>query len=170
MVVVKATAITDFFNILGFTGRWLDKFNFVMQSICQIKLASMKTTLSGPPETFAGKFRDAVRFWELGRIVYNLMLTAVVLVWLTLTWPHFRPALQWQSLRLMLVLAMLANVCYCIAYLVDLLLQFSDFRETWRKHRTWVWLAGTLFGVLLACYWIADEIYPFVGPAAVTGN
>jgi len=122
----------------------------------------MKTNLSEAPETFGSKFSEAARFWEPRRIVYNGALTAVVLAWFILTWPHFRPALQWQSLLLLLVLAAIANVCYCAAYLADLLLQCSKFREVWRCRRGWLWLAGTIFGVLLACYWIADEIYPEV--------
>ena len=114
------------------------------------------------PNTFGAKLKEAVRFWEPRRISYNLALAVVVLAWFAFTWPHFRPALQWQSLLLMLVLAAMANACYCTAYLVDLILQFSRFREVWRQHRGWLWVAGTLLGVLLACYWIADEIYPEV--------
>ena len=122
----------------------------------------MKTTWSEFVETLGAKFREAAKYWEPRRIVYNGALTAVVLAWFILTWPHFRPALQWQSLLLLLVLAAIANVCYCAAYLADLLLQCSKFREVWRCRRGWLWLAGTIFGVLLACYWIADEIYPEV--------
>jgi len=61
------------------------------------------------------------------------------------------------------VLAALANVCYSAAYPADLLLQASAFRSRWRSQKRLVWLAGTLFGVVLECYWIADEIYPYVG-------
>ena len=137
----------------------LDIIHFVVQSIGQTYHLFMKTALNETKEMFGAKFKDAVRFWEPRRIVYNLVLTAVVLAWLVLTWPHFRPALQWQSLLLMLVLAAIANVCYCAAYLADLGLQFTKFREAWRQRRVWLWLAGTILGVLLACYWIADEIY-----------
>jgi len=42
-----------------------------------------------------------------------------------LTWPHFRPALTRPALPLLFALAVLANVCYCAAYLVDLPLQVS---------------------------------------------
>jgi hypothetical protein len=59
----------------------------------------------------------------------------------------------------------LANVCYCAAYLVDLPLQYSSFRAAWRRRRFALWLAGMLFAALLASYWIADEIYPYVSAA-----
>jgi hypothetical protein len=31
-----------------------------------------------------------------------------------------------------------------------------------RRQRSVLWVIGTLFAILLANYWIADEIYPFV--------
>ena len=108
---------------------------------------------------------DALRYWESRRILYNLGLGAVVLAWVALTWPHFRPALTLQALALLSVLAVLANVCYCAAYLVDLPLQYSSFRAGWRRRRFALWLAGMLFAAVLASYWIADEIYPYVSAA-----
>jgi len=41
----------------------------------------MKTTPGEPLETFGSKFKDAARFWEPRRIIYNGVLTAVVLAW-----------------------------------------------------------------------------------------
>jgi len=107
-------------------------------------------------------FKDAARYWELRRIPYNLVLAAVVAGWLALTWPHFRPAVVPHSFLLLLVLAALANLCYCAAYLADVPMQISGVRVVWRRWRWNLWLAGMLLAVLLANYWIADEIYPFV--------
>jgi hypothetical protein len=122
----------------------------------------MKTKLSEPPETLGARFRDVARYWEPRRIAYNLVLCAVAIAFLILTWPHFRPALTLQSLPPFLVLAAMANVCYSVAYLADILLQLSPFRELWQRRKWSLWLAGTLFSVLLECYWIEDEIYPYV--------
>jgi len=108
------------------------------------------------------KLRNAARFWEPRRIAYNLILTAVGVAFLILTWPHFRPALTLQALPPLLVLAAMANVCYSVAYLADILLQFSPLHELWQRRRWGLWLAGTLFAVLLEYYWIEDEIYPCV--------
>jgi hypothetical protein len=105
---------------------------------------------------------DAMRFWEPRRLIYNSVLAAVVLVWLVVTWPHFRPILTLQSLLLLFVLGLIANVCYCAAYLVDIPLQCSSFRGSWKRGRWGLWLAGTLAAIVLANYWIVDEIYPFV--------
>jgi hypothetical protein len=105
---------------------------------------------------------DALRYWEPRRLVYNLVLAAVVLGWLVLTWPHFRAAFTVRSLLLLFVLAVLANVCYCTAYLIDIPLQLSSFRGLWLRWRWGLWLTGMLFAAILAAYWIADEMYPYV--------
>lgn len=105
---------------------------------------------------------DAIRYWEPRRVVYNLILTIVALAWLGLTWPHFRPALTLSALTQLLILAGLANVCYCAAYVADIAMQLSLVGERWQRWRWRVWLTGTLLAVLIENYWIADEIYPFV--------
>lgn len=105
---------------------------------------------------------DAIRFWERLRLPYNLVLTGVVVVWVVSTWPHFRPALTFEALGSLLVLAALANVAYSAAYLADIALQCSSVGEAWRRRRWVVWLAGMLVAVAFASYWIADEIYPSV--------
>jgi hypothetical protein len=108
-----------------------------------------------------GAFGGAIRYWEPRRFVYNLVLTAVATGWVVTTWPHFRDALTWPSFGKLLVLAGLANACYCAAYLVDIPMQLSGVSAMWRRWRFGLWLAGMLFAVLIANYWIADEIYPF---------
>ena len=122
----------------------------------------MKTKLCEPPETFKAGLRVAIRYWEPRRIAYNLVLAAVAAAWLVSTWPHFHSALTLQSLLLLLVLAAIANLCYSAAYVPDILLQFSPLRDLWQRQKLGLWLAGTIFAVVLECYWIADEIYPYV--------
>ena len=111
---------------------------------------------------FRGLLADAIRYWEPRRFVYNLVLAAVVLAWIVFSWPHFRPALTLSSLPPMVFLALVANVCYCAAYLVDISFQDSSLGAVWKRRRWGLWLLGTLLAILLANYWIADEIYPFV--------
>lgn len=71
---------------------------------------------------------EAIRYWEPRRLPYNLALAGVTATWLMVTWPHFRPALNLSSLSQLVLLAALANLCYCAAYLVDLSIQRSRFR------------------------------------------
>ena len=109
--------------------------------------------------------KDALKFWEVGRLGYNAVLATLTLAWVILTWPHFEPAFTWRGGFMLLVLAGIANVLYCAAYPVDLLLQHSELRPLWRQWRWLLWVSGTLFALMLACYWIADEIYPNVAEA-----
>jgi hypothetical protein len=115
-----------------------------------------------PSGRFRGLLDDAIRFWEPRRLIYNLVLAAVTVLWLVATWPTFRAALTLSSLLLLAILALLANVCYCAAYLVDLPMQLSSPSSVWRNRRWGLWSFGTLFAIVLANYWIVDEIYPFV--------
>jgi len=117
----------------------------------------METPPPTPPTAPAAIFPDALRFWEPRRILYNLALTAVAAFCVVSTWPHFRPAFT-----LLAVLALLANVCYSAAYLVDLPMQASDLREAWKRRRWILLLGGTLFAMFIEFYWIGDEIYPYV--------
>ena len=45
---------------------------------------------------------------------------------------------------------MLANVCYCAVYVVDLFVQFSGLRESWAKGRVVVLAIGTGFAAVIA--------------------
>lgn len=106
-------------------------------------------------------FGEAARFWEPLRIGYNLALLGVVTAWLIATWPHFRPAIRLVTLVPMAFLALVANACYCAAYAVDIPMQHGA-RKFLLPGRWILWTAGTLFAILLANYWMVDEIYPDV--------
>jgi len=101
---------------------------------------------------------NAARFWEPRRLIYNALLVAVTAVWVAVTWPLFRPGLAWSSLLPMIGLALLANLCYCAAYVVDIPMQLSSLGGGWKRYRWMLFTAGTLFALLLASYWINDEI------------
>jgi len=117
---------------------------------------------ASPPPPWQELLRDALRYWEPRRLGYNAVLGAIVLGWVVFTWPHFRSALAPGPLAQLLVLAALANLCYCAAYLIDVPVQHSRLRGAWRARRGALWLFGTAFAALITCYWIADEIYPAV--------
>ena len=122
----------------------------------------METTsrASSSPAPSKANFAAAARFWEPWRPGYNLVLVAVAGTWVVATWPHFRGALRLIPFLQLMVLALLTNVCYSAAYLVDLPLQASSFAARWARSRWVLWLLGTVFAVVLEWYWIGDEIYP----------
>jgi hypothetical protein len=105
---------------------------------------------------------DALWFWEPRRVLYNVILLSVVVAWFVLTWPHFRPAMNWFAFLRFCLLGVIANVCYCAAYLLDLPMSISEIGEAWARRRWILWSLGTVFALLLENYWIADEIYPFI--------
>jgi hypothetical protein len=95
---------------------------------------------------------DAIRYWELRRILFNLLLVVVFLVAMILSPRNYEVSLQlfWASAVGLSVLAVLANLCYCIVYPIDLFIQCSDFRERWRRWRFILFIFGTLFACSLA--------------------
>jgi hypothetical protein len=124
---------------------------------------STSSPVTSAPPPFREVLTDAIRYWEPRRIGYNAFLAAIVPGWVVFTWPHFRDAFTWSSLLALFVLAVLANVCYSAAYLVDVPVQYSAFRDSWRRWRWALWLVGVLFAGAIAFYWVADEIYPTLG-------
>jgi hypothetical protein len=110
--------------------------------------------------TNASPIREAPRFWERARVLYNAILTLVVLLWIVLTWPHFRPSLTLGAFEAMAVLALLANLCYSAAYVAEFFMQALLPIVHWRRFRKILWILGMLFALVLENYWIADEIYP----------
>jgi hypothetical protein len=107
---------------------------------------------------FREKLSDAIRFWEVRRIFYNLWLAAIVIFYFFLNWPASRSVLEFDPLLGLFMLAVLANVAYCAAYPVDVFVQMSGLRETWRSFRWVLFLIGMIFAGILT-RWIV--IGPF---------
>jgi len=113
------------------------------------------------PERSDSNFRAAALFWEPRRLVYNGILATIVLLWLVLTWPHFRPSITLGSFEAMVVLGLAANLCYSVAYVVDVFMQSLMRNVHVRRFRWTLFVLGTLLAILIENYWIADEIYPY---------
>ncbi len=101
---------------------------------------------------------DAVRYWEPLRLLYNGLLTVVVLAHLTMNWPMSREAVTLNAVLGLFVLAVLANVAYCAAYIVDLFLQISHFREQRRVWRAGLAMVGLAFAAVLT-HFIASGFF-----------
>ena len=46
-------------------------------------------------------------------------------------------------------IAVIANVAYCAAYIVDLFVQSSGFRELWQQYRWLLFAIGTIFAAII---------------------
>ena len=93
---------------------------------------------------------DALRYWEPRRAFYNVALAAVVAAHLAASWPASRDALTVDVVLGLFFLAVLANVCYCAAYVVDLFVQLSGLQGFRAKGRVAVLIVGTAFGAVIA--------------------
>jgi hypothetical protein len=92
----------------------------------------------------------AIRYWEPGRLVYNVVLAAVVLIYFGLNYPASRSTLSVDLVLFLFGLAVLANVAYCAAYPVDIFVCASNYREEWLKYRWVIFTIGLLFAAMIA--------------------
>jgi hypothetical protein len=112
------------------------------------------------PHDAVGSWRVAARWWEPMRIPYNLILGLVFVGLAARHWERFAPELSLGNLGRLVVLALLANLCYSTAYPWEMALQTV---RTPAKRGAWrwaIWIAGTCTAVLIEAYWFLDEILP----------
>lgn len=112
--------------------------------------AAAPSTVASFVTRAAGHVAEALRYWEPRRVIYNAVLAAVVLGHLLVGSPDSWVRLSVNVLLGFFFLGVLANVCYCAVYVVDLFVQFSGLRETWAKGRVAVLTVGTAFAAVIA--------------------
>ena len=95
--------------------------------------------------TLRDSVTTAIRYWEPRRLIYNLVLAAIVLTYFGLNYPASRSVVSLDSVLLLFLLAVLANVAYCAAYPVDVFVSLSSLRPQWLKHRWIIFVIGLLF-------------------------
>ncbi len=86
-------------------------------------------------------------YWEPRRLIYNAALALVVLAHFIGALPAAWSLVTLNGILVLFVLAVIANILYCSAYLVDWFVQISAFRDLWLGLR-WLLLA---LGIALAC-------------------
>jgi hypothetical protein len=96
---------------------------------------------------------DAIRYWEPRRILYNLLLAAIVAIHFVKGLPLSKNVAQFNAVLLLFVLAVLANVAYCAAYVPDVFAQMSSLRDSWLRYRWAVFVVGLAFAGILAHFW-----------------
>lgn len=91
-----------------------------------------------------------LRYWEPRRLIYNAALVAVVGLHALLAMPATASLLSWNLLFGLFFLAVLANVCYCAIYPIDLFVRFSGLLAPWERARWIVLAVGTAFAAVIA--------------------
>lgn len=114
--------------------------------------------MSGVANSFRDALTDAMRYWEPRRIIYNLVLVAVVGIHAVRAWAGPGLTFTTDTFLLLFLLAVLANVAYCAAYVADIPAQLSGFRSEWLKLRLAVFLVGLAFAAILA-HFFSQALY-----------
>jgi hypothetical protein len=94
-------------------------------------------------------FTDAIRFWEPRRVVYNLVLAAIVITYFAMGYPVSKSVINLDFALGLFILAVIANIAYCAAYLADVFVQASGFREIWQRSRWILFALGTTFAAVI---------------------
>ncbi len=94
-------------------------------------------------------FTDAIRFWEPRRLIYNVVLAAIVIAYFAVGYPTSKAILSMDFALALFLLAVAANIACCAAYLADIFVQASGFREIWQRMRWVLFLIGTLVAAII---------------------
>lgn len=84
---------------------------------------------------------EAIRYWEPRRVIYNLVLVAVVVAYFAAGFPAAKQSLTTDSILVLFLLAVVA--------LVDIFAQMSGFCELWRSARWILFALGLTFAAIL---------------------
>jgi hypothetical protein len=91
---------------------------------------------------------DSLRYWESRRVAFNGAL-ALVVAGSFIYHPESGAGLTWQAVAGLVMAGVAANVLYSAVYAADLLVQMSEFQQSWRRHRWLLWVAGTTLAAAL---------------------
>jgi hypothetical protein len=110
--------------------------------------------------TFRELVSDALRYWEPRRLAYNALLTVIVLFYFFRAYPASKSVLTLDSILGLFLLAVLANVAYCAAYIADVFAQWSSYRDLWRRFRWVLFSVGLLFAGILTRFFALGIFWP----------
>jgi len=106
---------------------------------------------------------DALRYWEIRRPIYNLILAAIVLAHFAVAWPRSKSSLTGDGVLGLFLLVVLANVAYSAVYVADIFVQLSGFRESRVSWRRWLLGVGFAFAAVLTHFFSSGMFSPTGG-------
>jgi hypothetical protein len=110
--------------------------------------------------SFKDYVTDAIKFWERWRLVYNLVLAAIVIIHFGAGYPASKAVLTLDSALGLFLLAVVANIAYCAAYIADIFAQASGFRELWQRYRWLLFVIGTTFAAIITHFVATGVFHP----------
>jgi hypothetical protein len=114
-------------------------------SVTEVPAAASPTIAVRLRETLT----DAIRYWEPRRLLFNGVLALIVAGYFVAGWPASKTSVTFDQALFFFILAVLANICYCAAYLGDVFVQLSGFRDVWHRWRWLLFTIGTLFAATI---------------------
>ena len=105
---------------------------------------------------------NAISYWEVRRIIYNAVLAAIVIGYFVANLPASMELITPDVIFALFILAVLANIAYCAAYVADIVAQMSAFRDLWLRLRWILFLIGLAFASILT-RWFTMGFFVKVG-------
>lgn len=109
---------------------------------------------------------NAIHYWEPRRLLYNALLAAIVVfyfVYALKTNPALKASLSFDGFLGLVLLAVLANVAYCAAYVADVFAQWSSYRDLWIRYHWVLLLVGMVFAGILTRFFSIAMFSPCCG-------
>ena len=97
---------------------------------------------------------DAIRYWEPRRLIYNAVLSLIVISYFVASWPESRRTFTIDGILFLFILVVIANILYCAAYAVDVFIQFSGFRAVWLRCRWVLFTVGTILAGIMSRFFV----------------
>ena len=113
-------------------------------------------------QTIKESVTAAIRYWEPRRLIYNMVLAGVVLIYFGMSYPGSKSTISVDFVLFLFLLAVLANVAYCAAYPVDVFVSASGYRDQWKKYRWAVFMIGVLFAATITRFFALGMFRPAV--------
>ncbi len=109
---------------------------------------------------FRESLTSAIRYWEKMRLVYNGVLILVVGGCFAWNYSALGSKLSVNLFLSIILCGILLNTLYCSAYIVDVLVQMSEFRERWASFRWVLFSVGATFAAIVTRFWSLSVFGP----------
>lgn len=110
------------------------------------------------PDALKDIVTDSLRYWERKRLVYNVVLALITLGYFVAGLPDSMQKVKFDAILAFILLAVAANVLFCLAYIPDVFIQLSGFSKLWKKLRIGLFLLGLLVAAIFT-RWIVDAAF-----------